>query len=89
MEGIIMNNTHREGHSNRRSNSQLLPRIYMFLQIAILVLSEYLMFMLLVSLGMPSAPLLAFIGIVTLFYLGKFFFKCQYISTRSRLRGAF
>ena len=74
----------RHGHNNRRSNSQLLPRLYMLLQIVILVLVSYISFVILKSVGMNILLGYTILGVVNMYFAVNFFFRCKFISHRNR-----
>jgi len=79
----------RTEHNNRRSTSQVLPRIYMFLQISIMLLLSYIIFVILTGLGVPSKLLVVALVFANLFTLNKIFFKCKSILKRNNFMRKF
>ncbi len=73
----------RNPYNNRRSNSQLLPRLYLVLQFVIILLSSYIGFIILKAIGIPSQYTLVAIPLVDLYFLQTTFFKCRAISKRN------
>jgi len=71
------------GHNNRRSNSKILPRFYMLLQLSISLLSSYIIFVLLSGMGVPKTLLLLILGFANTFVLSNIFFKCRFILARN------
>ena len=72
----------RNPYQNRRSNSQVLPRLYLFLQLVIIMLSSYMAYYVLSMLGAPQIYIILAIGLVDLYYLQSTFIKCREISKR-------
>ncbi len=79
----------RHGHNNRRSNSQLLPRLYMLLQIIILALVSYISLVILKSLGMNELLVYTILGVANTYFAVNFFFRCKFISHRNRYTSQF
>lgn len=76
-------------HNNRRSNSQILPRLYLLLQIVILVLISYISFVLLKSVGLNELFVYLILGVANTYFSVTFFFRCKFISHRSRYTSKF
>jgi hypothetical protein len=76
-------------YKNRRSNSQLLPRLYLVLQFVIILLSSYIGFIVLNAIGIPSEYTLFTIIFVDLYFLQTTFFKCRAISKRNNFAKQF
>ncbi len=74
----------RHGHNNRRTNSQLLPRLYMLFQIVILALVSYISFVILKSLGMNKFLIYTILGVANVYFAVNFFFRCKLILHRNR-----
>jgi len=71
------------GFKNRRSSSKLLPRVYLLLQVFILLLLSYIFYIMLGALGMSEILIFAVLGVLNFYYLSKIFFKYQNISKRN------
>jgi len=73
----------RHGIKNRRSSSQVMPRLYLLLQIVIMILVSYIAFTILSAIGISSTLIIALIALVNLYLISKMFFKCRNISKRN------
>jgi len=71
------------GYKNRRSSSQLLPRVYLLLQISIMLLLSYISYVALNAFGMSEILIYVTLGLVNFYFLNKVFFKCKNISKRN------
>jgi len=76
-------------YKNRRSSSQLLPRVYLLLQVSIMLLLSYISYMTLNAVGMSELLIYATLGLVNCYYLSKIFFKCKNISKRNNFGKGF
>lgn len=71
------------GFKNRRSSSQLLPRVYSLLQISILALLSYISYAILTGVGISQDLVYALLAATDLYFLNKIFFKCRNIAKRN------
>ena len=74
----------RHGIHNRRHDSPILPRIYLMLQIVILLLGTYIVSVILLSLGMNEIVVYMIAGVVNSYLLINYFFRCKYVAHRNR-----
>ena len=77
------------GNSNRRSNSQILPRVFMFLQLSALALAGYLLYTILKAIGVPSLAIVVLFVVAGTYYSTTFFMKCRYIAKRNNVTKTF
>ena len=71
--------------SNRRSSSQLLPRVYLLLQVGILVLLSYIIFSILMTYAFPYNYIITALGVGNIYFLTKVFFKCRFVAQRANV----
>ena len=76
-------------NDERRSNSQVLPRIYLLLQLLALMLASYLTYTLLLGLGASSRFIIAILILSNAYLLGKYFFKCRSVIKRNNFSKRF
>jgi len=77
------------GYKNRRSSSKLLPRVYLLLQVFIMLLLSYISYITLSAVGMSEILIYTTLGLVNCYYLSKVFFKCKNISKRNNFGKGF
>ena len=75
-------NSH-SGIKNRRSDSQILPRLFLLLQVVILTLLSYITFITLGALGVSIGVITAVLFIANSYKFSKIFLKCKSISKRN------
>ena len=73
------------GNTNRRSNSQILPRVFMFLQLSALALVGYLLFTILKAVGVPSLAIILLFIVIGAYYTITFFMQCRYVAKRNNV----
>ncbi len=79
----------RIGSQNRRSNSQVLPRVFMLLQLLALALAGYLLYTILKAVGVPFLIIVALLSLIGVYYIITFFMKCRYVAKRNSVTKAF
>ncbi|MEA2072404.1 MAG: hypothetical protein U9O86_02375, partial [Campylobacterota bacterium] len=68
------------GYRDRRSNSQLLPRIYLLLEFLILSLLSYMFYMTATTLGMSENLIFTILSVINTYYIFRLYSKCKNIS---------
>lgn len=77
------------GLRNRRSDSQVLPRLFLLLQVAIMALLSYISFTALTAIGVSFGVVSGILFILNCYFLNKVFFKCRSISKRNHYTKGF
>ena len=72
--------------SDRRDNSQIKPRIFLFLELILLAISSYILFTFLRSLGIATMPIAIVLIGANCYFFTRLFFKCKVIAGRSKFR---
>jgi len=71
------------GYKNRRSTSQVLPRVFLLLQVFIMLLLSYISYKILTTIGIPQNFIYVTLLLGNLYFLSKLFFKCKNIAKRN------
>jgi len=71
------------GYKNRRSDSQLLPRLFLALEVVIMALVSYILFTILSALSISQTPITIILVVINAYAFNKVFFKCREISKRN------
>lgn len=71
------------GYKNRRSTSKVLPRLFLLLQVSIMLLLSYISYTILSAVDISQNLILAVLGIINVYYFYKVYFKCRSISKRN------
>ena len=76
-----MNSSHR--HKNRRTTSKVMPRVFLLLQLLIMMLLSYITYKILTAVGMTENFVYTALFIANLYYLSKLFLKCKNVLRRN------
>jgi len=77
------------GLKNRRSDSQIQPRLFLLLQVAIMAQLSYISFTILTALGMSTVVIASILVITNCYFLSKVFVKCRSIAKRNHYTNYF
>ena len=73
----------RNPYQDRRSNSQVMPRVYLFLQLFIMALLSYIAYTLLLAMKVEVLFIYIAMFFTNIYILNNIFNKCRSISKRS------
>ena len=72
--------------NDRRDNSQVKPRIFLFLEFIALAITSYILYIILHALGVANMPIAILLIGANCYFCTRLFFKCKMIAGRSKFR---
>lgn len=71
------------GYKNRRSTSKTLPRLFLLLQVSIMMLLSYISYIISTAIGISQYLIIATLSVINVYYFTRAFFKCRSIVKRN------